>query len=257
MTTPSTHAAADLLWNAWQAGETLPALPAALRPTDAAAAMEIQRAVTATIGPTIGWKVAATSAASQAYLGVDGPLPGAMHARFQYAPGESMSLAGQTMRVAEPEFAFRMGRAIAGDASRPEILDAVESLHVAVEVPDTRYADLGAVDGLQILADGSCTGSFVLGPQIDDWQGLDLSTQAMTIDVNGARFSEGSGAAALGDPRISLCWLVTELARFDLALRPGDIVTTGTAAPPAPVTPGDAVTAEVAGIAQLTVQFTS
>ena len=257
MTMTNAESAATMLWNAWQAGETLAALPAEFRPADAAAAMAIQRTVTSMIGPTIGWKVAATSAASQAVLGVDGPLAGAMHARFEYEPGQAISLAGQTMRVAEPEFAFRMGRPVAPGTSADDVLDAVESLHVAVEIPDTRYTDLGAVDGLQILADGACTGSFVLGPRVDEWRQLDLASHAVTIDVNGSRFSAGSGAAALGDPRTSLCWLADELARFDLELRRGDIVTTGTASPPAPIAPGDTVVAEITGRARLSVDFTS
>lgn len=232
------------------------ALPPDLRPRDDQQAMAIQRAVTAHAGAAMGWKIGATSAASQALLGVDGPLAGAMHERFRLTAGDAMSLTGQTMRVAEPEFAFRM----AADVDHPAptldaVLAAAGPMHVAIEVPDSRYDAFAGVDGRQILADGACSGSFLLGPGIDDWRNLDLAAQTVLLHVNGDQVSEGSGAAVLGDPRESLHWLACELPRFGLSLRAGDIVTTGTAAPPAPVSPGDTVLAEFPGLANVELRF--
>lgn len=233
------------------------ALPSALRPRDEQQAMAIQRATTRSIGTAFGWKIGATSPASQALLGVEGPLAGAMHERFRYEDGVSISLAGQRMRVAEPEFAFRMAADVDGDSPGVEdVLDAVGAMHVAIEVPDSRYDAFDGVDGLQILADGACTGSFLLGPRVDGWQGLDLAAQPVAVHVNGEHVADGSGANVLGDPRTSLHWLARELPRFGLSLRAGDVVTTGTAAPPPPVTPGDSVVAEFPGLGSVSARFT-
>ena len=49
-----------------------------------------------------------------------------------------LDLAGNRMRVAEPEFAFRMGRDLAprdADYSVDEVLAAVATLHPAIEIP--------------------------------------------------------------------------------------------------------------------------
>ncbi|MGH3359368.1 MAG: 2-keto-4-pentenoate hydratase [Nocardioidaceae bacterium] len=248
--------AADLLWNTWQAGTTVAALPADIRPQDQQQAMAIQRSVSGRIGATFGWKVGATAPASQAFLGVDAPLAGALHERFRLEDGEPMSLSGQLMRLAEPEFAFRMATDVDGSASLDDVIAAVDSMHLAIEVPDSRYDSFDGVDGLQILADGVCTGSFLLGPGIDGWADLDLADQAVALHVNGDHVADGSGATVLGDPRKSLHWLASELPRFGLALRAGDIVTTGTAAPPAPVAPGDTVVAEFPGLGSVAMSFT-
>ena len=58
--------------------------------------------------------------------------------------GASLSLAGNGMRVAEPEFVFRFGSALPARAAAytdAEVLAAVSALHVGIEVPDSRFAD--------------------------------------------------------------------------------------------------------------------
>lgn len=247
--------AAELLWQAWQSGNTLSALPEPVRPRDNADAMAIQREVTERAGATVGWKVGATSPASQALLGVDGPLAGAVHERFVLSGEEPMSLTGQRMRVAEPEFAFVLGEDVDEHATMQQVLARVDALHLAIEVPDSRYASFDGVDGRQILADGACSGSFLLGPRVDGWQNVDVIGQRVVLHVNGEQVAEGSGATVLGDPRASLHWLACELPRYGLSLRAGDIVTTGTAAPPAPVSPGDSVAAEFPGLGSVELGF--
>lgn len=254
--TDSITRAANVLWDAWQSGTKLTALPEELRPNDDARAMAIQHTVSGLVGGTYGWKVGATSPASQAALGVEAPIAGALHERFRFRPGDTISLAGQTMRVAEPEFAFTLARDI-DDASATidDVLAAVDSMWLAIEVPDSRYQSFAEVDGPQILADGACTSAFVLGPRVDGWRKLDLPGQAAELHVNGQPASEGSGASVLGDPLRSLHWLAAELPRFGKSLHAGDIVTTGTAAPPAPITPGDTVVARFPGLSEVSVRF--
>ena len=73
----SAQEAAGLLWTCRRSGTVIDALPDALRPHDAAAGHAIQAALPAVAGrAVIGWKIAATSAAGQAHVQVDGPLAG-------------------------------------------------------------------------------------------------------------------------------------------------------------------------------------
>lgn len=247
--------AADLLWHAWRTGSTMPALPEPVRPRDRATAMAIQRGVTERAGATVGWKVGATSPASQALLGVDGPLAGAMHERFLLSDDEPMSLTGQRMRVAEPEFAFVLAEDVDEPATVQDVLACVDTMHLAIEVPDSRYDSFDGVDGRQILADGACSGSFLLGPRVDGWHNVDVIGQRVALHVNDEQVSEGSGATVLGDPRASLHWLACELPQYGLSLSAGEIVTTGTAAPPAAVAPGDSVVAEFPGLGSVELEF--
>ena len=95
------------------ARRALARLPADLRPCDAATGHAIQVHLPRVAGaPVVGWKIAATSAAGQAHIGVGGPLAGRILDRFVEPVGTSLSLAGNRMRVVEPEFAFRMATAL-------------------------------------------------------------------------------------------------------------------------------------------------
>jgi len=169
-------------------------------------------------------------------------------------------LAGNTMRVAEVEFAFRMARALPprdDPYSLSETLDAVGSLHPSVEVPDSRYEDFVRVGAPQLIADAACACWLVVGEACAcDWRALDLAAQPVRASVGGRTVAEGSGAAALGDPRLALAWIANELRVHGPGLAAGDVVTTGTCVVPVPVTPGDAFEAHYGPIGSLAVSFT-
>jgi 2-keto-4-pentenoate hydratase len=264
MTTP-TRQAARLLWQHRQAGTVIDALPAALRPTDAAAGLAIQAELPAVADDhVIGWKIAATSGAGQAHIGVSGPLPGRILAGFVHPVGDTVPLAGNRMRVAEPEIAFRFAVDLppqAAPRSVGEVLAAVASVHPAFEVPDSRLADFARAGEAQLLADDACCGRFVFGAAAPEgWRQVDLASLAVhasVIDADGrprlAR--DGSGAAVLGDPRIALAWLVNALSAQGLALRAGDTVSTGTCMVPLVIAPGDEVRADYGPLGRLVLRL--
>lgn len=257
--------AARLLWQHRRAGTKIDALPTAWRPADAAAGHAIQACLPAVAGSGVaGWKIAATSTAGQAHIGVAGPLAGALLASSVAGDGASFSLAGNGMRVAEPEFVFVLGHDLP-TRDQPytldEVLTAVAALHTGIEVPDARFADFVQAGEAQLLADDACAHQFVLGPAATcDWRALDLSRHAVQASIHNAGVqrlaSAGSGAAVLGDPRVALAWLVNDLRQRGLGLLAGQCVTTGTCMPPLPIQPGDTVRADFGVLGQVSAQFT-
>jgi len=252
--------ASDLLWQSWQAGEAMDRLPDSMRPTTRTEGYAIQARLEArSSAPLFGWKIAATSAAGQAHINVSGPMAGRLLAEKVVADGATVPLKSNRMRVAEPEFAFRMGRTLEprtrlyeGD----EVLAAVASLHPAIEVPDSRFEDFTVVGEAQLIADDACAHLFMLGPATSaDWRRLDLSRQPVTCQVTGKPDSEGSGANVLGDPRVALQWLVNELSGVGLALNSGEVVTTGTCTVPVALIPGDAVSADFGPLGRVSLRF--
>ena len=132
-------AASRTLHDHWRAGTKLGGLEASLRPRDRAGAYAIQAAIeNHSSGKLFGWKIAATSEAGQKHINVDGPMAGRILPETVIADGGTASMAGNEMRVAEPEFAFRM-QADLPPRNSPytvqEVLDAVDTLHPAIEIP--------------------------------------------------------------------------------------------------------------------------
>ena len=166
-------AAATILWGHWTASTRLSELPDHCRPADRSDGYAVQAAVAALSGQrVVGWKIAATSLVGQDHIGVDGPLAGrllssrvATISKDRHAPTPT-SLAGNAMRVGEAEFLFRM-RASLPARERiygvQEVLDAVDALHPAIEIPDSRYIDFARVGAPHLIADNACACWLVVG----------------------------------------------------------------------------------------------
>lgn len=256
----ATRAAADLLWRAWQEGRRIPALPEALRPATRAEGYAVQAHLESrSAQPLFGWKIAATSAAGQRHIGVDGPLAGRLLREMVFADGAELPFGANAMRVAEAEFAFRMARTLpprSAPYAQEEVLDAVAAMHLAIEVPDSRFEDFAAAGAAQLIADDACAHQFVLGPEArGDWRGMDLAAHRVRGIVAGRCEREGCGANVLGDPRIALTWLANELSRHGIPLAGGQVVTTGTCVVPLEIRPGDRVVADFGALGSVSLRF--
>ncbi|MEO8256330.1 MAG: fumarylacetoacetate hydrolase family protein [Acidobacteriota bacterium] len=249
MTNQQIEAAADVLWDYWQSGRRTACLAETMRPSTREEGYAVQAQLERRSAfPLYGWKIAATSEAGQAHIAVDGPLAGRLLRERAYEAGLRIPFGANHMRVAEAEFAFRMAGNLAprvSPYSSSEVLAAVESLHPAIEVPDSRYEDFTIVGAAQLIADNACAHDFVLGrPAPDEWRSVDLAAHRVSGSVAGKLQRDGSGANVLGDPRTALTWLVNELSRLQITLRAGQVVTTGTCLVPLPIEPNDRVVAD-------------
>src|SRR5436305_249477 len=133
-------AAARTLYEHWRAGSKIGDLDPSQRPRGRAEGYAIQAAMARYFaGTPMGWKIAATSEAGQKHINVTGPLAGRIFAEQVIPDGGTAPMAGNAMRVGEPEFAFRMARDLpprSNAYSVAEVLAAADTLHPAIELPD-------------------------------------------------------------------------------------------------------------------------
>ena len=258
------QSAADLLWDCWTQGRRIAAVPSELAPASRAEGYAIQqRLEPRSAAPLFGWKIAATSKAGQAHINVDGPLAGRLLQERVIENGGDVPFAINHMRVAEAEFAFRMRADLAprpAPYSTTEVLAAVATLHPAIEIPDSRYDDFTRVGAAQLIADNACAHYFVAGPAAPvDWRAIDLAGHHAIGTVrhaNGQWLSrQGLGANVLGDPREALAWLANELSSLGIALRAGEIVTTGTCLVPLPIEAGDDIDVDFGVLGRVTARI--
>lgn len=250
--------AARLINQLWTSGKKCDALPPDLRPhtrdegykiADALAKLRDER--------VIGWKIAATSKAGQEHINVDGPLAGRLYESRVLGPAARISLGANRMKVAEVEFAFRFGYDLPCNSrtySVSEVMASVASLHLSIEVPDSRYQDFTQVGAPSLIADTACADWLVLGPAIqDEWRNHDLANFGVKGIRNGEEVATGTGRAALGDPRIALTWLVNELCHHADGVKIGTVVTTGTCVVPVAIKAGDHFVADYGVLGQIDV----
>jgi 2-keto-4-pentenoate hydratase len=126
----------------------------------------------------------------------------------------------------EAEIALRFGRDLPARATpwtRAEILDAIASAHVAMELVDTRLADPETAGPLWRLADNLLNGGLVLGDAIANWRELDYASLRVRALANGEPIAETVGRPPLDDIFYCLPWWLEHAG----GARAGDIVTTG------------------------------
>lgn len=245
----SFDAAADLLLKNWAATTRITELPEGCRPRSRAEGYEAAAAVAKLSDqPVAGWKIAATSEAGQKHINVDGPLIGRILKHRLLPPGAAVPLGDNIMRVAEAEFAFGFGRNLLPRAKpydMNEALEAVSSLHLSIEVPDSRYVNFTKVGAAQLIADTACASWLVLGPAVEtQWRHIDLSQHKVAGYRNGEKVVEGSGKAVLGDPRKALTWFVNEASTYCGGVKAGQFVTTGTCVIPFAIASGDRISVD-------------
>lgn len=255
-------AAAELLATLRRTRQVIPDLPDALRPRTLADAYRVQGALIDRILPAgsrrVGFKVACTSTVAQEALAVDRPLFGRLLAHSVHGDGAVLAADRFDHRVIEPEFAFRIGRDVperpAGH-TRESVADCIDAVIPAIEVVDYRY-ESWTVGALQVAADNAIHGCWVQGAPVTEWRQLDLAAARVAVNRNGTPVASGSGAAVLGHPLEVMRFLADELPRFGLALRAGDLVTTGVTTQVFEAEPGDAIEALFDGVGRVRVAFT-
>ncbi len=215
---------ARLLLEARQSGRGIAALPPELVPASADEAYAVQGIVARSLGRIAGWKVGAASPTAEpncAPLFAD--LIAASPARF---PAARFPLGG-----IEGELAFRFGTALAPRAEpygEAEVWQAAATLHPAIELVQSRFADLTAADKLALLADNQANGAFCFGAGIAAWRDVDFLRQPALLTLNGVVAASAVGGNAARHPRRLLAWLANHLVRRGRFIAAGDIVTTGT-----------------------------
>ncbi len=238
--------AEDFIIAHWRNNTRCAAFPSDCLPRTRAEGYDIQHAFEReSSAPMSGWKIAATSIAGQKHINVDGPLLGRYIAERVVSSGGVIPFGNNLMRVAEIEFAFRLARDLApqnNPYTEQEVFDAVDTLHPAIEIPDSRYEDFTKVGAAQLIADNACANWMAIGAAMPDvWRDTDLAEVAPVGRVSGKPPVEGKGSNVLGNPRTAMTWAINELSRHGLTAGKGQFITTGTCLVPMPIAAGDTV----------------
>lgn len=238
----------------------VPPLRDGLDPLDAAGAYAVQEINTrfwqAQGRRVVGRKAGLTARAVQTQLGVDQPDFGTLFADMQVADGGLLHPATCLQAKAEAEIAFVLAADLPSPGtSATDVAAAVAAVHAAIEIVDSRIADW-KITFADTVADNGSSAFFVLADEGKALNGLDLPGAVMSMSVNGAVVSTGTGAAVMGNPLEAAAWLARTLAARGDPLKAGDVVLSGALGPMVALTPGDVVRAEVGGIGACSFSFT-
>ncbi|MDC7717919.1 hypothetical protein PQU95_11920 [Vogesella sp. DC21W] len=234
MDTTAIQQAAITLASRRLAGQQGPLLAAAQAPATLQDALAIQQAVSALLGNSAGgWKCGMPS---------DGRLVLAPIYASTISHGDTCHawVRDGVVRV-ESELAFVFAEGLpprAGAYSRDEILAAVSSVHLALELIDSRFDAEPKPPFLQALADGLVNQGLHLGPALP--LAAALAAAAMPLRVQqGERDELLDGVHPAGDPLAPLLWLAGYLQQQGQGILPGQAVITGSYAGVIHLQPGE------------------
>jgi len=204
-----------------------PRLPEACRPSLLRDALAIQRRLQALLAvATGGWKCSLpTPERALSYAAIFAP---SISRTSPYVVATRAKVA----RI-EPEIAFVLGRGLPPRA-RPygeeEVRASIAETRLVLEILASRYADPGAVEFAEVLADQIVNEGLFIGPVVEDALSRPLAQFPVSVDgPEQEPLHRRDGRHPDGHPLRPLVWLANELAA-DAALgglKAGEIVTTG------------------------------
>src|SRR5882724_2137153 len=199
----------------------------------------------------IGWKVGLTAKAIQEQFGFHEPV---------FACILETELSGHVFGATElinpgfeTELCVRLGRGLEGIVSLEQVRAAVDVIHPAFEIIETR-GDLVKQIALA-LADNGQQRAVVLGSPVQLAPTTELDQVEARVQLNGNEVASGLGSAVLGNPLNSVRWLAEKLGEHGRRLRPGDIIMTGSFVRQFPLQAGDIAVAEFSGIGRVEVKI--
>lgn len=175
----------------------------------------------------VGIKLGLTSRAKQQRMGVDTPFVAWLTDAMVLPAGDPVPQDQLIHPRIEPELVFVMGERLEGPGvTAAQAMAAVDHVLGGAEVIDSRYRDFKFAAG-DVIADNASSGAFVTGPVALPPSELDLSLEAVLVEVDGQVVDSATGAAVQGHPGEALALAANDLATRGHAIEPGWIVLTG------------------------------
>ena len=237
---PRIERAGEWLFEAHRTRAPFAPMPSELAPRDSDEAYAIQSEFVgmraASLGQVTGYKIALTTPAMRAMVGLNDSIAGDMMEKtiLRSRPDAlaSVSAADYVRLIVEFEIGVEMAEdlpAIGAPYNRESVAPAVAALMPALELADDRNADYKILPGraLMLVADNAWNEGAVLGEPVRDWKGIDLAALEGEASINGKSVGIGHGRDVMGHPLDALAWLANHLAARGLGLWRGDTVITG------------------------------
>jgi len=173
-----------------------------------------------------GKKIGLTSLAMQQFIGVDQPDYGQLF-DFMEVKNGILERSRYLNPKVEGEIAFVLKKDLHGpNVTAKDVMEATDYVLASIEVVDSRIKDwkIGIVD---TVADNASSAMYVIGNKKVDPNSLNLKAVSMGLYKNGEKVLSGVGADVLGDPALSVAWLINKLWEYGVTLKKGEVVLSG------------------------------
>jgi 2-keto-4-pentenoate hydratase len=202
----------------------------------------------------VGYKAGLTSRAAQERFGVASPVRGVLLEKMLLEDGAEVPFDFGARPVFEPDLLVVVKDATIHQAKTH--LDVLRSLTLVVpfiELPDLLVAEgekLSAplIVSLNVGARLGVVGKGMPVRATPEFAAALAAMRVVVTDQKGKELASGKGAAILGHPLNAVLWLVQDLEKSRIKLKPGDMLSLGSFTAPLAPRPGLAVTVRYEGL---------
>jgi 2-keto-4-pentenoate hydratase len=238
--------AAQILLEAFNDRRAIEGLPDNLKPQNVEEGYAIQHAGHRLSGVQLGpWKVGATSAMGQKFLGIDAPFVGRPHLDRVLSDGADISLSEWFIGPAgiEVEIGFIPLTDLTEIPDDPLELASMVDVVGCFELVNSRFTDLVRPGAPSLIADNAVSSVIVrggsLGLNVQQIRALDQLVVA--LDIDGTEQAAATGASALGHPLNVLQFVARKAIEWGTPIAAGELVITGTCTGLVPPTAGTSI----------------
>jgi len=166
-----------------------------------------------------------------------------------------ISLSTMLQPKVEAEIAFVLKEELKGPGvTLTKVLQATEGVIPSFEIIDSRIKDW-KIKIQDTIADNASSAMIVLGSQMVPVNDVDLKHMGLVLEKNGNIIDTAAGAAVLGHPALAVAWLANKLAQYDISLKPGEIILSGSLTKAYEITGEDIFMATFNGLGKVKVVF--
>ena len=147
----------------------------------------------------------------------------------------------------EPEFSFVMKNELSLKKApySPEIVyESILAVLPSIELVDSRYEDWTSIGVNNLIADNAVHAHWIYGEEKKELNLFNFDNHSVDLYINGKFIEKGNASAVMGNPIISLTWLINTLASAGKVLPKNNYISTGTCTKAIPIFRGDKVTAD-------------
>ncbi len=197
---------------------------------------KVNAVLRSTMGQPVGYKAGLTNPAVQKRFNASAPVWGALYAEMLLKEGVEVPAAFAARPLYEADLLVRVSSAAINAARTPaEVMAAIDQVIPFIELPDLMVQappklNGAAVAAINVGARLGVTGQpIAVPPPGAARQALQDALRDMVtiVKADGAEVDRGKGSDVLEHPLNAVVWLVQDLPRHGIALRPGDVVSLG------------------------------
>ena len=202
----------------------------------------------------VGYKAGLTSKAVQERFGVSSPVRGVLLEKMLLTDGADVPADFGARPVYEADLMVVVKDAAIHKAkTHLEVLRSLSLVVPFIELPDLVMAEgekLSAplIVSLNVGARLGVVGKGIPVEPTERFAAVLAAMRIVVIDQGGRELASGKGAAILDHPLNAVLWLVQDLEKSRIRLKPGDLLSLGSFTPPMPPRPGLAVTVRYEGL---------